>query len=226
MQLDTEKTMVIACNVLREQIQSLGEMPYSFTYLEEGLHRSTKNLQEQLQKAIDQYREYSVLLLGYGMCGRAVIGIHAAPHQKMIIPKIDDCIGLSMGSRANYYKEFYQNPGTYYFTRGFIKVGEDPLQDYYKCAAKHGEKRAVRAAKASLKNYRRTLLIKTGDQDLEHNRQYVKQFASFFDLCYEEMDGSPNYLKKFLFGPWDEDFVVVEGGAAFSDELFQNRFSV
>ncbi|MDA8212900.1 MAG: DUF1638 domain-containing protein [Clostridia bacterium] len=216
------RTLVIACDVLKNQIESLGEVHYDFIYLEQGLHRTPKMLAEQLQKTIDESCGYSVLLLGYGLCSRAVIGLRAAPHQKMIIPRIDDCIGISMGSRAKYYREFHQNPGTYYFTRGWIEAAEDPLKEYHRSVDKYGEDTALWAAWECMKNYQRTVLIRTSGQVHEPSKQYVTEFARFFKLQYEEMNGGFDYLKKLLFGPWDEDFVVIDGDIPADDEMFKD----
>jgi hypothetical protein len=217
----TGKTVVIACEVLRAQIESLGATPFSYIYLEQGLHRTPEKLRKQLQDTINECREYTVLLLGYGLCSRAVIGLKIAPYQKMIVPKIDDCIGISLGSRARYYSEFEQNPGTYYFTRGWIETGADPLTEYYETIPKYGEELAKWAARESLKNYRRAIFIKTDNCNLESSRKYVKEFAEFFKLRYEEMEGGLGYLKKLLFGPWDGDFVTADG-VQISDEMFES----
>jgi hypothetical protein len=92
-------TIIIACKVLQKQIEQLGEVPYDVIYLEQGLHRYPNVLTEKLQEAIAASERYNTILLGYGLCSRAVIGLQAAPHQKLFIPRIDDCIGISMGNK-------------------------------------------------------------------------------------------------------------------------------
>lgn len=220
MPISPEKTLVIACDVLRDQLESLGPTPYAFVYLEQGLHRTPINLKDELQKAIDAASEYELILLGYGQCSRAVIGLRAQAHQTMIIPKIDDCIGLSMGARAQYYEVFNQNPGSYYFTKGWVEAAEDPLKEYHKIAAKHGAEIAEWTSRECLKHYQRTVFIKTKEEGHEPSRLYAQEFAQFFNLAYEEMTGSPVYLKKLLIGPWDEDFVIIIDGQAVDDEMF------
>lgn len=220
MPISPEKTLVIACDVLRDQLESLGSIPYTFVYLEQGLHRTPEKLRDELQKAIDTSTEYDLILLGYGQCSRAVIGLRAQPHQRMIIPKIDDCIGLSMGTRAQYYEEFNQNPGSYYFTKGWAEAANDPLKEYHAVVAKHGVEIAEWTSRECLKHYKRTVFIKTQDEVHEPSRLYAKEFAQFFNLGYEEMLGSSIYLKKLLAGTWDEDFVIISGGQIVDDEMF------
>ncbi|WP_407314092.1 DUF1638 domain-containing protein [Desulfosporosinus sp. SB140] len=220
MSIAPEKTLVIACDVLKNQLESLGPNPYTFVYLEQGLHRTPGKLKEELQKVIDSSSENDLILLGYGLCSRAVIGLRAQAHQMMIIPRIDDCIGLSMGTRDMYYDEFNQNPGSYYFTKGWVEAAEDPLKEYRRIAAKHGVEIAEWTSRECMKHYRRAVFIKTQAEAHEPSRLYVKEFAQFFNLDYEEMLGSPIYLKKLLFGPWDEDFVIIPAGQAVDDAMF------
>lgn len=133
-----KETIVIACAVLQAQIEELGSKPYDFIYLKQGLHRTPELLRIELQEMIDSSPEYSRILLGYGLCSRAMIGLKAAEHQTLIIPKIDDCIGISMGSRARYYQEFNLNPGTYYFTKGWVEAASDPLKEFHETKEKYG----------------------------------------------------------------------------------------
>ncbi|MHB1654035.1 MAG: DUF1638 domain-containing protein [Desulfitobacteriaceae bacterium] len=217
------KAAVIACNVLRDQIESLGEWPYKFIYLEQGLHRTPERLSEQLQETVNACAEFDVLLFGYGLCSRAVIGLQGQPHQTLVIPRIDDCIGISMGGRKKFYEEFTQHPGTYYFTKGWVEAAEDPLKEYHKVVAKYGEEIAEWTAKESLKHYERTVMIKTADEVHEPSKAYVQEFARFFNLRYEEMKGAPTYLRQLLLGSWDKDFVIVTQGKVVDDDMFKDR---
>ena len=136
------KTIVIACNVLKNQIESIGASDYDYVYLEQGLHRTPNTLRTELQSEISKASTYERILLGYGLCSRAVIGLRAGLNQTMILPRIDDCIGLSLGYRSKYYTEFDQNPGTYYFTKGWVEAAEDPLKEYYRTLEKYDEETA------------------------------------------------------------------------------------
>lgn len=215
--------VVIACAVLKQQLESLGENSFKYEYLDAGLHRTPLTLTEDLQKMINLQADSDLIVLGYGLCSRSVIGLRAQPHQTLIVPKIDDCIGLTLGFRSNYYREFAQNPGSYYFTKGWIEASEDPLKEYHKVAAKYDQETADWTIKEILKHYKRAVLIKHEQEADEPSQAYVQHFAEFFGLNYEEMQGSQDYLKKLIYGPWDEDFVIAEGGMEITDEMFQNR---
>jgi hypothetical protein len=63
-----------------------------------------------------------------------------------------------------------------------------------------------------LKHYTRLAYIDTGQKDQERYRAYARKIAAQFNLRYEEIKGSSYLVSKTLFGPWDDDFVVVEPG--------------
>lgn len=214
------KGVVIACRVLEDQIASLGESPFPVIYLDQGLHRTPVLLKKDLQDQVDACGDYELILFGYGLCSRSIIGLQGRSEQTLIFPKIDDCIGISMGERTRFYTEFAKNPGTYYFTKGWVEAAEDPLKEYHKMVAKYDEETALWTATESLKHYERTVFIKTLPEGHGPSQAYAQEFARFFKLRYEEMAGSNEFLRKLLFGPWDEDFVRVEGGRAVEDRMF------
>ena len=63
-----------------------------------------------------------------------------------------------------------------------------------------------------LRNYTRIAYIDTGAYEQEHYRAVARENAERFDLRFEEIQGSPNLVEKLLYGPWDEECVVVERG--------------
>ncbi|MDA8229618.1 MAG: DUF1638 domain-containing protein [Desulfitobacterium hafniense] len=215
------KVLVLSCNVLKPQIELIGDPNFHYEYLKQGLHRTPELLRDEIQKSIEKAGEYDYILLGYGLCSRAVIGLKAKEHQTLVIPKIDDCIGISMGSREKYYEVFAQNPGTYYFTKGWTEADNDPLKEYHLSVEKYGEEMALWVAHESLKHYTRTVLIHTENEELDSVKEYVQDFAKFFNLRYEEMDGSLDYLQRLLFGPWNQDFVVIKNGETVDDSMFR-----
>ena len=67
-----------------------------------------------------------------------------------------------------------------------------------------------------LKNYKRLAFINTGQYEIEKYREYSKKTADEFGLRFEEIDGSSALVQKLLFGPWDDEFVVVNPGETIS----------
>ena len=85
---------------------------------------------------------------------------------------------------------------------------------------RYGKERAERLFKLMMANYKRLALINTGQYELEKYREYAQRIAEQFGLRYEEIEGSDTLAKKSLFGPWDDDFVVIEPGETFTLQQF------
>jgi hypothetical protein len=65
--------------------------------------------------------------------------------------------------------------------------------------------------------------INTGQYEIERYREYSQKTAERFNLRFEEIDGSPALVKKMIFGPWDEEFVVVSPGQTVEYKDFTNH---
>ena len=220
------KRKVIACaTVIEEMIPFLPEdVPYEV--LDFGLHLKPSELKKYLQKKIDKASEEAdVLLLGYGLCAMAVIGLKAST-AALVIPRMDDCIGIFLGSSSEYKRQAEIEPGTYYLTKGWIEVGDTPFDEHKKLIEKYGKEKAERMTKLVLKNYKRLAYINTGVFEHQSYQAYSKKLAREFDLTYEEIDGDPTLVKKMINGPWDEDFVVVMPGQTLTYQAFVNHSPV
>jgi len=180
--------------------------------LDFGLHLRPGDLRESLQRKIEEASQGAdVLLLGYGLCSMAVVGLRATTAH-LVIPRVDDCIALFLGSCDAYREQARKEPGTYYLTKGWIEVGDSPFSEFQRLVEKYGEAKAERMVRLMLKNYTRLGFINTGQYEIERFREYAQTTARKFDLRFEELDGSPALVKKMVFGPWDDEFLVVAPG--------------
>jgi hypothetical protein len=203
---------VIACATVIEEMTNWLPDDVSYEVLDFGLHLNPEKLRGVLQSKIDESSEgVDVLLLGYGLCSMAVVGLQAR-NTYLVIPRVDDCIGIFLGSSAAYKEQAKKEPGTYYLTKGWIEVGDTPFEEHKQLINKYGETRASRMTQLLLKNYRRLAFINTGQYEIEHFRRYAQQTAQDFDLRFEEIAGSPALVQKMVNGPWDEEFLVVSPG--------------
>lgn len=188
--------------------------------LDFGLHLIPEKLKQALQTKIDQASPgCEVLLLGYGLCSMAVVGLQARTAH-IVIPRTDDCIAIFLGSCDAYKVQSKKEPGTYYLTKGWLKAGDTPFTEHKQLVEKYGEARAQRMTRLMLKNYRRLAFINTGQYEIESYREQARKTAAEFDLNFEELDGSPALVKKMVFGPWDDEFIVLEPGQTMRYEDF------
>jgi hypothetical protein len=220
--LDYAKTKVIACATVIEEMLLLMPPELAYQKLEFGLHTLPDKLRKALQEAIDSTDPaITTILLGYGLCSRAVAGLKSDT-RTLIIPKVDDCIGIFLGSDAEYKEQHRLEPGTLYQTKGWIESDKslDGLPDMIK---KYGEKRAKWLFKQMIKNYTRMAFINTGNYDIEHYRALSQAKAAELGLKYEEIQGSNVLVRKLVCGPWDDDFVIVPPGQALTFADFRTE---
>jgi hypothetical protein len=210
----------MACATVIEEMLPLLPDGLRHQVFDFGLHVNPGKLRQTLQEAVDAAgAQYDTIILGYGLCSQALVGIKASGC-RLVAPRVDDCIALFLGSRAAYTAQCRAEPGTYYLTKGWIEVGDTPFSDHERSVQRYGKERAERIYRMMMGNYKRLALINTGQYALDKYRDYTRRTADQFGLRYEEIEGSDTLIKKMLFGPWDDEFVVIEAGETFSFHQF------
>lgn len=210
---------VLACATVEAELRPLLPPDVELRVMEQGLHRAPDRLRERLQQEIETI-DADEILLGYGLCGNGVVGL-VSRRARLILPRVDDCISILLGSSDRYREEFRREPGTYWLSHGWIEHGENPYTDYQRCLQKWDEATARWVAGELLKGYRRLVLIDTGACPVMRIRGYAMEFAAFFGLRYEEMKGGDCLLRALLSAEERDDrFVVIEPGHEISAELF------
>jgi len=207
-------TVVIACATVIEEMLPLLPPEVGHRVLDFGLHTDPARLKAALQNAVDEVESdpaVDTIILGYGLCSQGVVGLKSL-HSKLVVPKVDDCISIFLGSASAYRDQARSEPGTYYLTKGWIEVGESPFSEHEKTVQRYGREKAERIYRIMLQHYTRLALINTGHYDLERYRDYARRTAERFSLRYEEIEGSTELVTKMISGPWDEEFIVVESG--------------
>lgn len=210
--MTAHKVKVIACATVIEEMLNMMPGDYDYEVLDFGLHINPESLREALQETVSAANgRYDTLILGYGLCSQAVIGLEAKGCT-LVIPKVHDCISIFLGSGDEYKRQAQKEPGTYYFTKGWIEVGDSPFHEYEQVVEKYGRERADRMMRLLLKNYKRLAFINTGLKDVTRYREHTRKTAEKFNLRYEEIQGRNDLVKKMLFGPWDGEFVIIKPG--------------
>jgi len=226
----------IACQVLQDLLERLlpESLAQNVTFMDYGLHRVPSKMAGTLQDVINDIKEPSLVVLGYGLCGNGLKGIKAGAHT-LLAPRTDDCIAILLGSYRAYMREFQDVPGTYYLTKGWLESGSNPLQEYEEYVPKYGAKAAMWIMDQQYQNYERLMLVTHDQADMEQYRpkaQAVAQFCERWDIRYEERLGSDDYVRRLIkaaeaLGNGHEppdwlgrDFVLVPPGGEIRQEMF------
>ena len=221
--LYTANRRVIACETVIEEMLPFLPEDVPHEVLDFGLHIKPAELKKVLQEKIDEASpKADVLLLGYGLCSMAVVGLKATT-TTLVIPRTDDCIAIFLGSCNAYKEQTKKEPGTYYLTKGWIEVGDTPFEEHKLLIERYGKEKAERMTLLMLKNYKRLAFINTGVYEIEKYREYSQRTAEAFGLRFEEIEGSSDLVKKIVSGPWDDEFVVVSPGETVTFQDFANQ---
>jgi len=184
-QIDTTPTAsvaAIACATVIEEMRSYLPPGVEIHALDFGLHVNPRELKRVLQETVDAVATgVNTTLLGYGLCSMAVVGLQATG-RTLVVPRVDDCIAIFLGSDAAYRHQTSREPGTYYLTKGWIEAGDSPFEEYDRLVAQYGEAKARWIMDQMLKNYTRLALINTGHYEMDRYRDYSRCTAARFGL--------------------------------------------
>ena len=215
------KYLVIACNIMKDELLRFEGNGISFVFLEQSLHRTPQKMKPIIQDEVDKAegQDWDYVILSYGLCSNGILGVKAKGHP-IIIPRVHDCIALFLGSCEKYLEEHRKEPGTYYLTKGWIEEGKSPLGVYHEYCPRFGEETAEWVMREELKNYTRIALIDNSVSLTEAHREHARENARFFNLRYEEIKGSMLFFERMLSGAWDKDFLFLKPGEEVTQDLF------
>ena len=132
--------------------------------------------------------------------------------QTLVVPRVDDCIAMMLGSNEAFAAQSEKACGTYYIAKAYLEECGTIFSEHEKLIEKRGLERAERMMRLLLAHYTRIVLIDTGRYDLGPYRARVAAFAERFDLAVEDVPGTTRILDALVAGGWDDDFVVAPPG--------------
>jgi hypothetical protein len=162
-------------------------------------------MREALQKELNALGpEVSHVLFAYGLCGGSIRGL-VAGNFTLIVPRVDDCLPLLLGSREMVAKAS-QIP-SFFLTAGWLKFSN---QCYYDTLARMGEKKTAIVYEMMLANYKRFLFIDTGAYDLVQAHIDMQDRLRRHGFPADSVPGDLTWLMRLVTGPWpQEDFLTI-----------------
>jgi hypothetical protein len=223
---------LLACEVLFREISlCAARSPHvlDVVYLSKGLHDNPAEMTRVLQELIDQTDPSldEAVVLGYGLCSRGTAGL-IAREIPLIVARCHDCVTLLLGSRAAYDRHFREQPGSYYFTAGWIErggaetmrlpEGQGMGQSLADLVEKYGEDNGRflwEFENTWQKNYTTAAYINMPLFDAPAVRVQAEKVAAEYGWHVEELPGSERLFVAMCNGDWNEDdFLRVEPGCA------------
>ncbi len=239
---------LFACEVLFREIcfeaaQSSHTIDLSFNRF--GLHHAgCQKMMGELQNLVDTVEKgkYSAVLFGYGLCNNGIVGL-TARDIPIVVPRAHDCITLLLGSKEKYDSEFSKEPGTYYYSSGWVEhrsIGESDsvynrlgfTKSYQEMVAKYGEENAKFLAETMgnldghKQTYTRMAYIDTGLGPNDELILRIRPEADKNGWRLDKVEGNRALIRKLLNGTWNEsEFLIVMPGQTIKPSYEQSIIS-
>jgi len=225
---------IIACGVLEWNIDRIAARLTGVELIKRilpaQLHQNPRKLRTMVQQeidALDAGDSVDGVVLGFGVCGRGTIGI-SARRASVIVPRTQDCIGISLGSHERYVEEFSQRPGTKYMTQGWYDTTVTPRNrpdfhtdrdrslygpQFEEFERHYGTENArfICEFRTSWKrNYQRAAYIRfPGEEKEPPGRVLTSATARSLQWEDEVLDGDESLLEAMLSGTWEDPRLLV-----------------
>lgn len=196
-------TVLISCGTLEAEVRKVVSVlprPPRLIFTEAAWHdRPTDQMRAALQQELDAVGpEVRRVLLAYGLCGGAIKDL--VTHDfTLIVPRVDDCIPLLLGSREK-FAEASRIP-SFFLTAGWLTFSN---KCYYDTLARMGERKTAIVYGMMLANYKRFLFIDTEAYDLPQARVDMADRLSRHNLPADIMQGDLTWLRRLATGPWPQ----------------------
>ena len=217
---------LIGCEIMFREIclcASKSTNIIDLEFMPKGLHDiGETKMSALLQEKIDSVdaNKYEAVLMCYGLCNYGTKGLHAKI--PMVIPKAHDCITLLMGSKEKYNDYFFNNPGTFFKSSGWIERDINPNETENSVTANLGmnknfdeyDEEEAEYLKEMLgdwlQNYSKYTFIDTGTGNFSLYEQSIAEQAKNKNWDFEKINGDVSIIQDLMDGNWGSDkFLVI-----------------
>ncbi|MBV7275805.1 DUF1638 domain-containing protein [Clostridium sp. PL3] len=216
------KIKLIGCESTRKEVELLPKKEkIESIFLDFTYHADPKKLKNKVQKIINESQDYDYIILTYGRCSNALVGI-VSPLTPLIFPGTHDCIGTLLGSNVRHKKILEDNKGAYYFSIGWLEYGKSPLQEYMEYKERYGKKKAGYIIKSLYGAYDTGILITTNAMtEVNLYRNKLNEIADFFHWKVKEVKGEGSILCDLVNRKIGKDILYVKPGEPITESLWE-----
>jgi len=192
-------------------------------------HNEPDNLRADLQTRINAAchgRQYDLLILSYGLCGNATVGLTCPV--KMIMPRVHDCCAVFMGSKEAFQKEFAGSLSMRWCTSGYYErcheenglTGDTANRhktqpEYLALIEQFGEDNAEYVWETMHPQIEtpEAAYIKIPGFEVPGSEDGFRELVEGQGKSLRVVEGSADYLRDLVNGPWDDGrFLTVWPG--------------
>ena len=239
---------LISCEVFKQElIHCIDKTSNNIDteFIAKGIHDlNSEGMKSRIVKSIQKadQKGFDAILLGYGLCNTWIYGL-AAKKTPLIIPRSHDCIGVLLGSKQKYLDYYFENPGTYFQSVGWMENTENEpsikkrsLQKLYgmdmsqeEIKSEYGEENLdyLNDALDQTKHYSNMAFIDTGMDSDSHFQNHAKSKAEKNKWTFDVLKGNINLLQNLVNGHWsDSEFLIINPGAVVQQSIDEDLVTV
>lgn len=178
-------------------------------WIDRKLHNNPKKLHTHIQEQINANQHVEEIILSYGLCGNAVIGLYSK-HTKLILPAFDDCICqiLYMEKDGLIINRGIPQKGCYYLTREWTIDQESIVQQCNDIYEQYGKEYGSEIIQEIFGRYHSLTIIDTGAYDVNKICGYVNKAAKYTGMRVKKQKGSCKVIENLLLGDYNENICV------------------
>ena len=226
-------SIILACKTLQDEIELAQKntgTDFPVTYIESGLHEKPKKLAEAIREVFEELNKETPLpdsgipslrvLMALGQCGNSLTGITAGNFE-LILPKVDDCLSLLIGSTAEKAR-IGSCDKAFFMTMGWLRGESTIMSQYHRSVEEYGEDVALSIMEMMYEHYETIGLIDAGAAPIDELYEATGEIAGLLDLKRKVYPGTTKYIEELLTGPWPEDrFIVKQPGESIEEADFR-----
>ncbi len=220
---------VIACNVLTREVSwcaARSSNTLDLVFLPKGEHDHPPRLREILQEEIDATAisgiAYDAVVLVYGICGNATIGLKANTFP-LVMPRAHDCTTLFLGSKEGFEEHFGKNPSQAWTSVGYSERGDSFLSDgntrtydqngfsFAELAATYGEENACYLMEAMTAHHDspEVPFLDVPETHVPELVEKIKTYIADTGKRMRTIPGGIRLIEALVAGHWDESLFLV-----------------
>ncbi|HBT17744.1 MAG TPA: hypothetical protein DEB05_12415 [Firmicutes bacterium] len=217
---------LIACEVFtREVCYCIANSPHTIDpeFTKIGSHTNSDKLRAIIQEKIDEankgQRKYDALVLAYGLCGNATVGLYSR-NLKIIIPRVHDCGGLLLESGLRFKEHFGENPSQPFWSSGHLERSKDgevsevtswfnqTFTEYVRLYGEDNAKYLIESLKLAVPE-ERMVYIEIPETKRADNAVKSRIMARKEKKKYYKMEGSIRLIRDLTHGVWDKKYFLI-----------------
>ncbi len=209
-----KKRMLIACTMQMDVIKYVmkkHDIRLPILWMNRSLHRNSQKLHACIQEGINRNQDVDEILLSYGLCGNAVVGL-CSDHTKLIYPAFDDCICQILYTGNEKSKHIEEEKGCYYLTREWTIDKESIVSQCNMIYERYGEEYGKKMIHEIYSGYHSIVVVQTGAYVVEEIMNFVDKAAEYTGMRVKMQEGSCKVIENLLLGNYDKTIIQLNPG--------------